>query len=47
MTINEQEFDVNGLRYTIRSAIEKDAKDLSALRVQIDGETENMDRESG
>ncbi|QED46114.1 GNAT family N-acetyltransferase [Cytobacillus dafuensis] len=47
MIINKQEFYVNGLNYTVRSAIEKDAKDLSELRVQIDGETENLDREQG
>jgi RimJ/RimL family protein N-acetyltransferase len=45
--INNQEFYVNGLNYTIRSAIEKDAKELSVLRLQIDGETENLDREKG
>lgn len=47
MLITQQKFYVNGLHYTIRSAIEKDANDLSALRVQIDGETENLDREKG
>lgn len=38
---------IHGLRYSIRSAIEKDAKCLSIVRVQIDGETENLDREQG
>ncbi|WP_223066039.1 GNAT family N-acetyltransferase [Paenibacillus caui] len=47
MIIDHHEFDVNGLHYTVRSAIEKDAKDLSELRLQIDGETENLDREKG
>ena len=47
MIIDKQDFLVNGISYTIRSAIEKDAKDLSALRLQIDGETENLDREKG
>ncbi|MCI0764932.1 GNAT family N-acetyltransferase [Bacillus sp. TL12] len=47
MIINKQEFYVNGVNYTVRSALEKDAKDLSNLRLQIDGETENMDREKG
>jgi RimJ/RimL family protein N-acetyltransferase len=47
MIINKQEFFVNGLNYTVRSAIEKDAKELSELRLQIDGETENLDREKG
>jgi RimJ/RimL family protein N-acetyltransferase len=45
--VNSQEFCVNGLDYTIRSAIEKDARYLSDLRLQIDGETENLDREKG
>lgn len=44
MIIDRQEFYVNGLNYTIRSAVEEDAKELSELRLQIDGETENMDR---
>lgn len=47
MIINKQEFYANGLNYTVRSAIDKDAIDLSELRVQIDGETENLDREKG
>lgn len=47
MIINKQEFYVNGISYTVRSAIDKDAKDLSELRLQIDGETENLDREKG
>lgn len=47
MIINKQDFLVNGVTYSIRSAIEKDAKELSKLRVQIDGETENLDREKG
>ncbi|TKH14802.1 GNAT family N-acetyltransferase [Bacillus wiedmannii] len=47
MIIKEQEFYINGLTYTIRSASETDAEQLSEIRVQIDGETENMDREAG
>ncbi|MBE7122426.1 GNAT family N-acetyltransferase [Bacillus cereus] len=47
MIIKEQEFHINGLTYTIRSAVETDADQLSKIRVQIDGETENMDREAG
>lgn len=34
-------------KYTIRSAQESDAENLSELRVKIDGETENLDREKG
>ncbi|WP_026575493.1 GNAT family N-acetyltransferase [Bacillus sp. UNC438CL73TsuS30] len=47
MVINKKEFNVKELTYTIRSAIKSDAKDLPELRLQIDGETENMDREKG
>lgn len=47
MIINRQEFQVKGLHYTIRSAIPEDAKKLSALRLQVDGETEHMDRIPG
>ncbi|KMN45985.1 GNAT family N-acetyltransferase [Bacillus sp. LK2] len=47
MIIKEQKFSINGLEYTIRSAIKQDAEQLSKIRVQIDGETENMDREQG
>lgn len=47
MIIDNQECHVNGLTYTIRTAIETNAKDLSELRLQIDGETENLDRERG
>ncbi|MED3553270.1 GNAT family N-acetyltransferase [Cytobacillus praedii] len=47
MLITKQEFEVNGVTYIIRSATAKDAQALSNLRVQIDGETENMDREKG
>ncbi|MBH5316853.1 GNAT family N-acetyltransferase [Paenibacillus sp. GSMTC-2017] len=47
MIINNQHFHVKGIDYTIRSASKKDAIHLSSLRVQIDGETENMDREQG
>lgn len=45
--INNEEYQVNGLSYTIRSAVERDAETLSELRLQIDGETEYMDRERG
>ncbi|WP_088043139.1 GNAT family N-acetyltransferase [Bacillus sp. EAC] len=47
MKINKREFYSNGISYIIRSAIEKDAKELSEIRLQIDGETENLDREQG
>ena len=47
MVINQQIYHVKGLRYIIRSAHINDANELSHLRVQLDGETENLDRESG
>ncbi|MFD2444853.1 GNAT family N-acetyltransferase [Bacillus sp. CGMCC 1.16607] len=47
MIINNQDYYINGINYTIRSAIEKDAQELSKIRLQIDGETENLDREKG
>ncbi|MFC4306012.1 GNAT family N-acetyltransferase [Cohnella boryungensis] len=47
MKINETEYHVNGMRYRIRSAVNKDAEALSKIRLQIDGETENLDREKG
>lgn len=47
MKVNEKEFYLRDLRYIIRSANENDAKALSEIRVQIDGETENLDREKG
>lgn len=47
MIIDQQEYYIKGLSYSIRSAEETDAEALSSLRVQLDGETENMDREEG
>ncbi|MCZ8536060.1 GNAT family N-acetyltransferase [Paenisporosarcina quisquiliarum] len=47
MKVNEIEFNVRNLQYFIRSANEKDAKSLSEVRLQADGETENLDREKG
>ncbi|MFF2910251.1 hypothetical protein [Paenibacillus sp. NPDC057934] len=47
MIISKQEFQVNGFHYTIRSAVKEDAKCLSDVRLQVDGETEHMDRVPG
>jgi ribosomal protein S18 acetylase RimI-like enzyme len=47
MIVSPKEFHVNGMDYTVRSAEPEDAAALAPLRVQIDGETENMDREQG
>ena len=45
--IDQKEFTVNELQYVVRSARTEDAAGLSEARLQIDGETENLDRESG
>ncbi|MFJ8067103.1 GNAT family N-acetyltransferase [Psychrobacillus sp. NPDC096426] len=47
MPIKPREFTVNGVCYNIRPAMKKDAKELSEVRLQIDGETQNLDRERG
>ena len=47
MKIIPKEFFIHNLQYIIRYALEKDAQNLSEVRVQIDGETENLDREKG
>ncbi|GAA0359636.1 GNAT family N-acetyltransferase [Bacillus horti] len=47
MIIKAQEYHVKGITYTIRSAVLADAQELSDLRLQIDGETEHLDREKG
>jgi RimJ/RimL family protein N-acetyltransferase len=47
MIIEQQKYYIKGVSYSIRSAEDKDAEALSLLRVQLDGETENMDREKG
>ncbi|MFE8697378.1 GNAT family N-acetyltransferase [Cytobacillus sp. FJAT-53684] len=47
MLIDKKEFEGNGIHYFVRLAKVIDAQELSELRVQIDGETENLDREKG
>lgn len=47
MKISPKVVQRNDLSYIIRSAKEDDAKQLSALRLQVDGETEHFDREPG
>ncbi len=47
MKINEKEFHKSNLSYIVRPAIDEDAEPLSKVRVEIDGETENLDREKG
>ena len=47
MEIKKKEIHAENLDYIIRSAQEEDAKSLSEIRLKIDGETENLDREKG
>lgn len=47
MRLNQKEFHTRDLRYIVRSAIKEDAKNLSEVRLKIDGETEYLDREKG
>ncbi|RUS46027.1 GNAT family N-acetyltransferase [Cohnella sp. AR92] len=47
MIISQTEYHANGMAYLIRSSADADARELSELRLRIDGETENMDRERG
>lgn len=47
MKIDQKEFTVRELKYVIRPARREDAASLSKARLQIDGETENLDRERG
>ncbi|MFX3618689.1 MAG: N-acetyltransferase family protein [Sporolactobacillus sp.] len=47
MIIRPKTYCVKGTNFVIRSAVQKDAKNLSDVRLQIDGETQNMDRERG
>lgn len=44
MKMNQREFNADGTHYIIRSATSEDAQELSEIRLQIDGETENLDR---
>lgn len=47
MVIQPKTFVRDQFRYVIRSAKEEDAINLAEVRLQIDGETENLDREKG
>lgn len=47
MLVAQKDFSSKNLVYSIRAATEQDAFNLSELRLQIDGETENLDREKG
>jgi RimJ/RimL family protein N-acetyltransferase len=47
LRIDQKEYEIHNLHYMIRSSEVRDAKSLSEVRLQIDGETENLDREQG
>jgi ribosomal protein S18 acetylase RimI-like enzyme len=47
MRINQKDYIASTIHYTIRSAVETDARALEKVRWQIDGETEYLDREQG
>ncbi len=47
MIVNSKEYEVRKLFYKVRSAKIEDAQALSELRLQIDGESENLDRVKG
>lgn len=47
MLIDQKAFHIKELDYIIRCAQLEDAQALSDLRLQLDGETENFDREQG
>jgi RimJ/RimL family protein N-acetyltransferase len=47
MTIDSKRVESKHLTWTLRCPTVQDATDLSDLRVKIDGETENLDREPG
>jgi RimJ/RimL family protein N-acetyltransferase len=47
MIVDAKEFLIKDLRYIVRSATVEDARMLSEVRLQIDGETENLNREQG
>lgn len=47
MIIKHSHYQIRGVSYNVRSATEEDAEALSRVRLQIDGETEYLDREKG
>ncbi|MCF6137743.1 GNAT family N-acetyltransferase [Pseudalkalibacillus berkeleyi] len=47
MVFDQKAFNIRNMTYVIRTAIESDANELSQVRLQVDGETENLDREKG
>lgn len=47
MIIEDKRIDSKRLSWILRSPNKKDVEELSKLRIKIDGETENLDREAG
>ncbi|NBI31110.1 GNAT family N-acetyltransferase [Chengkuizengella marina] len=47
MVIQKKVVHGKSLTWILRCPIKKDAEELSKLRIQIDGETDNLDREAG
>ncbi|MEH7109084.1 GNAT family N-acetyltransferase [Bacillus sp. JJ1764] len=47
MKIPQKDYQIRNIHYIIRSVKETDAINLSEVRLKIDGETENLDREPG
>ncbi|MBW4083351.1 GNAT family N-acetyltransferase [Paenibacillus sp. S150] len=47
MKMEPRQYERGGKNVTIREAVPADAGPLAELRLQIDGETENLDRERG
>lgn len=47
MIIESKRIEDKGITWTLRCPTKSDAAELSKLRVKIDGETENLDREPG
>ena len=47
MIIEDKNIENKRLTWILRSPNKKDVEELSKLRVKIDGETENLDREAG
>lgn len=47
MVVENKRIDGNSLTWVLRCPTKDDTIELSKLRIKIDGETENLDRESG
>lgn len=47
LNLIKKRFSINEFHYIVRSALANDAQILSEVRLRIDGETENLNREPG